>query len=149
MKVLVLNGPSLNFLGKREPNIYGSVTLKSIQESMENLAQELGLELTFKQSNSEGQIIDWLYLGYEEKISGVIINAGAYTHTSIAIPDAVKAIDLPVIEVHLSNIYSREEFRHHSYIAPVAIGQISGFGSESYILALRAMHKHLENLPPK
>jgi 3-dehydroquinate dehydratase-2 len=145
MKILVINGPNLNLLGTREPEVYGSVTLKAIEEKMEELAKELAVELTFKQSNHEGQIIDWLHLANEKKFDGIILNAAGYTHTSIAIMDAVKAIGAPVIEVHLSNVFAREEFRHHSYISAVAIGQISGFGADSYLLALRGIHSYLEN----
>ncbi len=144
MKILVINGPNLNLLGKREPHIYGSLTLNEIEEKMEALAQELNIELTFKQSNHEGQIVDWLHLANEKNFEGIILNGAAYTHTSIAIHDAIKAMGCPVIEVHLSNVFAREEFRHHSYISPVTIGQISGFGADSYLLALRAIHNYLK-----
>lgn len=137
--IFVLNGPNLNLLGKREPEIYGSGTLSDIQTSLEGLAQELGLAIDFRQSNHEGDLLDWLHEAREEA-SAVIINAGAYTHSSIAIRDAVAAIGIPVVEVHLSNVHAREEFRQHSYLAPVAVGAISGFGPQSYLLALRALH---------
>ncbi len=137
--IFVLNGPNMNLLGKREPEIYGSGTLADIQASLEGLAQELGLAIDFRQSNHEGDLVDWLHEAREEA-SAVIINAAAYTHSSIAIRDAVAAIGIPVVEVHLSNVHAREEFRQHSYLAPVAIGAISGFGPQSYLLALRALH---------
>lgn len=138
MKILVLNGPNLNLLGKREPEVYGCVTLDSIRNSMEEKANELNLEIDFRQSNHEGELVDWIQYAIGN-FDGIIINGAAYTHTSIAIHDAIKASALPVVEVHLSNIYSREEFRHHSYIAPVSTGQITGFGADSYILALQAI----------
>lgn len=137
--IFVLNGPNLNLLGKREPEIYGSGTLADIQASLDSLAQELSLAIDFRQSNHEGDLLDWLHEAREEA-SAVIINAGAYTHSSIAIRDAVAAIGIPVVEVHLSNVHAREEFRQHSYLAPVALGAISGFGPQSYLLALRALH---------
>ncbi len=136
-KVLVVNGPNLNLLGVREKGVYGSETLLDIAKSVNTVSQELGLETDFIQSNHEGEIIDKLHAArgvYEV----VIINAGAYTHYSIAIRDAIKAIEIPTIEIHLSNIHSREEFRHTSVIAPVCAGQICGFGKMSYILALHA-----------
>ena len=137
--IFVLNGPNLNLLGKREPEIYGSGTLADIQASLDSLAQELSLAIDFRQSNHEGDLLDWLHEAREEA-SAVIVNAGAYTHSSIAIRDAVSAIGIPVVEVHLSNVHAREDFRKHSYLAPVALGAISGFGPQSYLLALRALH---------
>ncbi len=137
--IFVLNGPNMNLLGKREPEIYGSGTLGDIQASLESLAQELGLAIDFRQSNHEGDLLDWLHEAREEA-SAVIVNAAAYTHSSIATRDAVAAIEIPVVEVHLSNVHAREEFRQHSYLAPVALGAISGFGPQSYMLALRALH---------
>lgn len=137
--IFVLNGPNLNLLGKREPEIYGSGTLGDIQAMLESLAQELGMAIDFRQSNHEGDLVDWLHEAREEA-SAVIINAGAYTHSSIAIRDAVAAIEIPVIEVHLSNVHAREEFRRHSYLAEAAKGTIAGFGPQSYGLALRAAH---------
>lgn len=134
----MLNGPNLNLLGEREPNIYGSETLESIVQRACEYAQSLGIELRHMQSNHEGALIDALHEA-REWADGVIINAGAYTHTSIALRDAISAIQLPVIEVHLSNIYAREPFRHTSLIAPVCVGSISGFGAESYLMAIQAM----------
>jgi 3-dehydroquinate dehydratase-2 len=137
--IFVLNGPNMNLLGKREPEIYGSGTLGDIQVSLESLAKELGLAIDFRQSNHEGDLLDWIHEAREEA-SAAIINAAAYTHSSIAIRDAVAAIGIPVVEVHLSNVHAREQFRQHSYLAPVALGSISGFGPQSYLLALRALH---------
>lgn len=138
MKVLIVNGPNLNLLGVREKGVYGSETLLDIAKAVNITSEQLGLETDFIQSNHEGEIIDRLHAArgvYE----AIIINAGAYTHYSIAIRDAIKAIEIPTIEIHLSNIHSREEFRHHSVIAPVCVGQICGFCKMSYILALHAV----------
>ena len=136
--VLVLNGPNLNMLGKRQPDIYGRETLADIEAACRAEAKGLDLALDFFQSNHEGALVDRIQQAREAN-SGIIINAGAYTHTSVALLDALNAAEKPVIEVHLSNIYKREEFRHHSYISPVAVGVICGFGSQGYLLALRAM----------
>lgn len=135
MKILIINGPNLNLLGKREPEIYGNLTLDDIYIKCLELCKELDFELDFRQTNHEGVIIDWLH--DTKDFDGIIINAGAYTHTSIAIHDAIKAINKPVIEVHLSNIHAREEFRKKSYLASVVIGQISGLGIKSYLSAIR------------
>ena len=142
-QVLVLHGPNLNWLGKREPAIYGSATLADLNRVLTDDAAELGLELRIFQNNSEGALIDRIQAeaGWAEAI---LINPGAYTHYSYALRDALAGMDLPVVEVHLSNIYTREEFRHHSVIAPVARGQIAGFGFESYRLGLRAIRDLLE-----
>jgi len=140
--ILVLHGPNLNLLGKREPSVYGVVTLDSIQGLLEADAQALQVQVTSFQSNHEGALIDAIHSAIAIH-RGILINPGAYTHTSIAIRDAIAGVAIPTVEVHLSNIYRREEFRHHSYIAPVAIGQISGFGAESYRLGLRALVQHL------
>ncbi|MEW6097074.1 MAG: type II 3-dehydroquinate dehydratase [bacterium] len=134
-KILVIHGPNLNLLGKREPEVYGNITLDEINQELEKLAKELLVELKIIQSNHEGEIIDEIQ---KTDADVIIINPGAFTHTSIAIRDAIAARDIPTIEVHLSNIYKREEFRHKSLIAPVCVGQISGFGMESYILAVEA-----------
>lgn len=139
--ILVLHGPNLNFLGKREPEIYGKNTLDDINAILEKKAAELGLTLRIFQSNSEGGIIDIIQQNCD--VSGIIINPAAYTHTSIAIRDAIVSTGIPTIEVHLSNIHAREEFRHRSIIAPVCIGQICGFGLNSYILALEALKRYI------
>jgi 3-dehydroquinate dehydratase-2 len=139
-RILVVNGPNLNLLGQREPDVYGKTTLEEIQSAMKSLAAELKLELTFFQSNHEGEIVDKIGAAAKE-FSAIVINPAAYTHTSVAIRDAIAASGLPAVEVHLSNIYAREEFRHKSLIAPVAKGQIAGFGLNSYLLALRAVRE--------
>lgn len=137
-RVLILNGPNLNMLGIREPATYGSETLAEIEARCKKDGKALGLTVTCRQSNREGELCEWIQqaLGKEDAI---IINAGGYSHTSIAIPDALRAVALPVVEVHLSNIYAREAFRHHSYISPVAIGVICGLGATGYRLALEAL----------
>ena len=140
--ILVLNGPNLNMLGTREPEIYGSETLADIERNMITHAKTLGYKIDFRQSNSEGELVDWIQQA-RGTTSALLLNAGAYTHTSVAIMDALQTIDIPIIEVHLSNIFQREKFRHHSYISPVATGVICGFGGKSYILALEAAHNIL------
>ena len=142
LSVLVLHGPNLNLLGLREPGIYGSLTLAEINRLLESKAMELQAEIFPLQSNLEGVLVDAIH-GALGKHQGIVINAGAYTHTSVALRDAIAAVNLPTVEVHLSNIYRREDFRHHSYIAPVVIGQISGFGAQSYLLGLQALVYHL------
>jgi 3-dehydroquinate dehydratase-2 len=136
--VLVLNGPNLNLLGSREPDIYGRQTLDDIAAALEEQAQALGLEIDLRQSNHEGHLVDWLHEAASREALAVILNAGALTHTSVALHDAIKAITVPVIEVHLSNPHAREAFRHKSFIAPVAKGTIAGLGADSYRLALDA-----------
>ena len=136
--IYVLNGPNLNLLGVREPEIYGSETLDEIAGALEDRARELGLAIDMRQSNHEGHLVDWLHEANAEGAKAVILNAGAYTHTSVALHDAIKAITVPVIEVHLSNPQARERFRHRSYVSPVARGTIVGFGSLGYQLALDA-----------
>lgn len=142
LNILVLHGPNLNLLGQREPGVYGSATLNEIDKLLEQEAQALQVKVSIQQSNHEGVLVDAIHsmLGGHQ---GLLINAGAYTHTSVAIRDAIAAVNLPAVEVHLSNIYRREDFRHHSFIAPVAIGQISGFGWESYRLGLQALVNYL------
>ena len=140
MKILIVNGPNINLLGTREPEIYGSLTLADIQNELEDYAKSTGVELVFFQSNVEGEIVNAIQKAkYEWSCSGIVINPAAYTHTSVAIRDAISAVSLPAVEVHLSNIHSREEFRKNSFIAPVCIGQISGFGSDSYKLGLKGL----------
>jgi len=138
IKILVIHGPNLNLLGRREPDVYGYQTLPEINKRLRELAEKLGAELKIIQSNSEGEIVS--FIGENaDWADGIVINPAAYTHTSVAIRDAIAAVDLPTVEVHLSNVFRREEFRHFSYISPVASGVICGFGAESYILALEAV----------
>ena len=143
MKILVLHGPNLNLLGTREPEVYGALTLEQINAAIASLARELGGEVDFFQSNSEGALIDRIHAAVGT-FDGIVINPAAYTHTSVAIRDALAAVSLPAVEVHLSNIHRREPFRAHSYIAPVAVGQIAGFGLDSYLLGLRAIFNHIK-----
>jgi len=138
MKLLVLHGPNLNLTGTREPDVYGSLTLEEINTRLVALGRELGAEVTCRQSNHEGVLIDALHEA-RTAMDGVVLNAGGYTHTSVALRDAVAAIAIPVVEVHMSNIYAREEFRHTSLLAPVCRGSICGFGWQSYALGLRAI----------
>ncbi len=142
ISVLVLNGPNLNLLGTREPEIYGSETLASIEAACRDRAKGLGLSVEFRQSNTEGELVDWVQEAAGSS-DALIINAGAYTHTSVAILDALLTLDIPVIEVHLSNINQREEFRHHSYISKAADGMICGLGGIGYELALDALARRL------
>lgn len=136
--VFVLNGPNLNLLGLREPEIYGSDTLDDIAGMLEDRARELGLQIDLRQSNHEGHLVDWLHEAQAEGAKAVLLNAGAYTHTSIALHDAIKAVKTPVIEVHLSNPHTREDFRHLSYVGRAARGTVAGFGALSYLVALEA-----------
>ncbi|ABP67816.1 3-dehydroquinate dehydratase, type II [Caldicellulosiruptor saccharolyticus DSM 8903] len=142
-KILVINGPNLNLLGIREKDIYGSTNYNKLLEIISKKANELNLNTLFFQSNHEGEIIDRIHKALDENIDGIIINPGAYTHYSYAIHDAIKAVNIPTIEVHISNIYAREEFRKRSVIAPACVGQISGFGIKSYIIALYALKEIL------
>lgn len=143
--ILVLHGPNLNLLGKREPEVYGSTTLDDINQALEQEGQLLQTKITAFQSNHEGALVDAIHAAVGQQ-QGILINPGAYTHTSVAIRDAIAAVAIPTVEVHLSNVYKRESFRHHSFIAPVAVGQISGFGAESYRLGLQALIHHLKQL---
>jgi len=143
-KILILNGPNLNLLGTREPEIYGRDTLSDIERKCRLHGQAIGHEIDFRQSNSEGEIVDWIQLAQQES-DGIIINPAAYTHTSVAIMDALKQFNNPIIEIHISNIFSREPFRHHSYISPVANGVICGFGANGYSIALDAISQLVSN----
>jgi len=136
--IFILNGPNLNMLGTREPDIYGRETLADIESACIAKAGPLGLAVQFRQTNGEGQLVSWVQEA-RENAAGIIINAGAYTHTSVALLDALTGVELPVIEIHLSNVFRRETFRHHSYVSPAAVGVICGFGRQSYLLAIQAM----------
>ena len=144
LRVLVLHGPNLNLLGNREESIYGTATLRDIDASMQRLSGDLGVALDIRQSNLEGELVTWIQQA-RGKYRGIIINPAAYTHTSVAIRDALVAVDMPIVEVHLSNIYRREEFRRHSYVSEVALGQISGLGPTGYLLALRGLYDYLSS----
>ena len=137
MKILYLNGPNLNLLGQREPEVYGRATLKDIEAEVRNRAAKVGAEIDFRQSNVEGELVAWIQQAKGE-FDVIVLNAAAYTHTSIALRDAIAATGVPTIEIHLSNVHAREQFRHKSLIAPVCRGQIAGFGAHSYVLALEA-----------
>lgn len=144
VKILVLHGPNLNLLGKREKNVYGKVSLEKINYELVELSKKLKVKLDIKQSNIEGELVNFIQkasTGAKSGVKGILINPAAYTHTSVAIRDALLAVKIPTVEVHLSNIYSREEFRHKSLIAPVCVGQITGFGLQSYLLGLNALVK--------
>lgn len=142
-RVLVLNGPNLNLLGTREPAVYGSTTLADVEQLCREAGQRLGVEVDCRQSNHEGQLIDWIHeAGVAHRngqLVGAVFNAGAYTHTSVALHDAIKGAELPVIEVHISNVHAREPFRHHSYLSPAAAGIVVGFGVEGYVLAIEGL----------
>lgn len=140
--VLILNGPNLNLLGTRQPEVYGKTTLADVEALCASEAARLGLDMQFAQSNQEGMMIDLIHQARGQH-DGIVLNAGAYTHTSIALMDAISSVELPVVEVHLSNIHARETYRHTSYIAPVALGQICGFGAHGYVLALQALQHRL------
>jgi len=145
LKILVLHGPNLNLLGTREPDTYGSQTLADINAELLSLGKSLGAKLSTYQSNHEGALVDRLHLAGSDGVDGIIINPAAYTHTSVALRDALLAINLPFIEVHLSNVHQRESFRHQSFLSDVASGIIAGFGSTSYTLALRGLVTQLQN----
>lgn len=136
-RILVLNGPNLNLLGQRQPEIYGKLTLEQINQKMNALAAQLGVEIEIRQSNHEGELVTWIQ-DAPKKFAAIVLNPAAYTHSSIAMRDAITAVAIPTIEIHLSNIHKREPFRHHSHIAEAAVGQIAGFGLDSYLLGLRA-----------
>lgn len=142
LRIGVLHGPNLNLLGRREPEIYGSVTLQEIDERLAALARELGAVVESHQANGEGELVDRVH-DLADRVAGFLVNAGAYTHTSVALLDALVGVGLPFVEVHLSNVYVREPFRAHSYLAPRAVGVVSGFGAESYLLGLRGLVSHL------
>jgi len=144
MKILVLNGPNINMLGIRENAVYGPDDYVALCQFIQGAAQDLGVEVEIKQSNCEGELVTFIQDAYGEA-DAIVINPAAYTHTSVAIRDAILAVTKPCVEVHLSNLYTREEFRHHSYIAPVCVGQISGFGLDSYLLGLKALVNHLKS----
>ncbi len=146
--ILVLNGPNLNLLGKREPGLYGAGTLADIEAACAAKGKELGFRIDFRQTNIEGVLVEWIQQA-PESAAGIVLNAGAYTHTSIAIHDALRAAALPVIEVHLSNVFARERFRHHSFVSPVAKGIIVGLGPIGYTLALEALAAELGGAPGK
>ena len=142
--IYVLNGPNLNLLGLREPEIYGTDTLDDIAERLEDKAKALGVTLEIRQSNHEGHLVDWLHEAQASEARAVLLNAGALTHTSLALYDAIRSVRTPVIEVHLSNVFRREAFRHHSYVSPVAKGVICGFGAHGYLLALDALARLID-----
>ena len=144
--IMILNGPNLNLLGTRQPEVYGFDTLESIESTCRALGQTLGLEIDFRQSNTEGELVDWIQEA-RTTCAGMIVNAGAYTHTSVAMLDALLAVEIPVIEVHLSNIHQRDEFRHHSYISKAALGMICGLGAHGYELALEALARKFKGSP--
>ncbi|PCI45589.1 MAG: type II 3-dehydroquinate dehydratase [Proteobacteria bacterium] len=145
LKILVLHGPNLNLLGTREPETYGSQTLADINAELVNLGESLGATLSTYQSNHEGELVDRLHLAGADALDGIIINPAAYTHTSVALRDALLAINLPFIEVHLSNVHQRESFRHQSFLSDIANGIVAGFGNTSYTLALRGLVTQLQN----
>ncbi len=144
-RILVVHGPNLNLLGQREPEIYGRATLADINVLLQSAADRLGVQLRIQQSNHEGVLVDTIHQAIVD-CQGILINGGAYTHTSVALRDAIAGVGLPTVEVHLSNLYKRESFRHYSYLAPVCVGQISGFGANSYGLGLQALIHHLRGV---
>lgn len=146
--IFILNGPNLNMLGLREPSVYGSETLKDIEALCAARAKALGFAIDFRQSNSEGELVTWIHEA-RNRASAIALNAGAYTHTSVALHDALRVAEVPTVEVHLSNIHKREEFRHHSFIAAAVNGVICGFGSHSYVLAIEALATIINNANKK
>ncbi len=147
LKILVLHGPNLNLLGTREPTIYGAITLEELNSSLIKLGKELGVSIESRQSNVEGELVNWIQEA-KQRFDGLVFNPAAYTHTSIALRDAIVGVGIPMVEVHLSNIHRRESFRRRSYLASVALGQISGFGPQSYLLGLRALVDALQRSMP-
>ena len=147
MNILVLHGPNLNLLGTREPTIYGTITLEEVNASLKKLGMDLGISVETRQSNLEGELVTWIQEA-NAQFEGLVFNPAAYTHTSIALRDAVVGVAIPMVEVHLSNIHRRESFRRRSYLAPVSLGQISGFGPQSYLLGLRALVDALQRTIP-
>lgn len=143
-RVLVLNGPNLNLLGSREPEVYGQLTLAQIEQALSRRAKELGLQLAFRQSNAEHQLIDWIHAAGQDGTAFILFNPGAYTHTSIALRDALLGVGIPFFELHLSNVFARETFRHRSYLSDIAVGVISGLGVDGYELALEAAARRLD-----
>jgi 3-dehydroquinate dehydratase II len=143
-RFLVLHGPNLNLLGTREPSVYGMQTLKDIDAAIMDLAKQEGIRIDIRQSNMEGELVTWVQEA-KDRFDAIVINPGAYTHTSIALRDAIAAVAIPTVEVHVSNLYQRESFRHRSYIAGVALGQISGFGHAGYLLGIRGALEHLKS----
>jgi 3-dehydroquinate dehydratase-2 len=146
-KLLILNGPNLNLLGVREPTVYGSMSLAEIASDCQDLAERLGHELVFLQSNAEHELVEHIHKAHDTKVAFILFNPAAFTHTSIALRDALLAVDIPFIEVHLSNVFAREVFRHHSYLSDVAVGVISGLGAYGYQLAVQAAHRYLSDRP--
>lgn len=149
MNIFIINGPNLNFLGVREPNIYGTQSLQHIEETIQDYADSTGHKCHFYQSNSESVLIEAIQTAYYQKADGIIINPAAFTHYSYAIHDAIKAVSIPTVEVHLSNIHAREAFRQKSVTAPACVGQISGFGETGYVLAIQALEEHQQKENPK
>ncbi|MCA9420183.1 MAG: type II 3-dehydroquinate dehydratase [Nitrospirales bacterium] len=147
MNILVLHGPNLNLLGTREPTLYGTITLEEVNASLKKLGMDLGVSVESRQSNLEGELVTWIQEA-NAQFEGLVFNPAAYTHTSIALRDAVVGVGIPMVEVHLSNIHRRESFRRRSYLAPVSLGQISGFGPQSYLLGLRALVDALQRTIP-
>lgn len=145
-KILVLSGPNLGRLGKRQPEIYGSQTLGEIHRMLDGVAREVGAQVECRQSNSEGQLLDWIGVAAEEGFGGIVFNPGAYTHTSYALYDAILGVGIPVVEVHLSNPDAREEFRRHSRVAPACYGRVAGFGARSYVWGFRGLIEHLSTV---
>ena len=142
--IFILNGPNLNLLGSREPDVYGSTTLSDIEKLSANRAQSANLTIDFRQTNTEGELVDWIHEA-RDAASGIVINAGAFTHTSVALLDALLAVDIPIIEVHLSNLWKRESFRHTSYVSPAATGVICGLGAQGYVRAIDALIEIMKN----